>query len=387
MRAIFAVRQLGQADCGPTALKMLIAYLYQDERYLFLQETWDRPSSFQHLLENAQHLGVTLKGYRLHHPSSIRGIKAPFLALMKQPGHHYVTLIPIGKGRFHLLDPQAEPRLVKVDFFQQNFTGYLLLVKHWRTNMLDKIPMQRLFFPGFFLISISGFIGILTAWFWQQHHWVLWLGLAGIGFILWGYYVYQRMRYLDRWMIHHYLPLIDHTEQFKRFHEWKSGWLRLPLIRFQHWLMLLSMVVYVVFAAPGFLSIVIGFHLVLSLWLPKVHRREHQHLKSLSAFESKLPFPSIPTRQFHQLYQKVYHHLHLQGQRLLIVIIQVLLFALLYHQFVPMQAFLSWATMVSLLGWSYHHHLGLMRLPTFIKQWRQVGFTFLNASDYVKIKS
>lgn len=388
MNRWYAIQQVNAQDCGPTALKSLLAYVYRDESFLFLQENWARPATFKQLLEYASHFGVTLKGYKLHHPSSVRGLNKPFLALLKNPNPHYVLVIPKTKLTYQLLDPNGQPKIINQTFFDHTFTGYILLLKHVKPEVKPGMPMQRVFFQGFFWVSFFLFTSIWLLWFYQPNltGWFLPLLSGGVG-IAWLMYVYQRMRILDGLMINHYLHLIHHPVQFVRFHQWKQGWILLPLQRFYRWMVISLVSIYLVYASFTFLFALIVLHGVTQVWLPWAERFHQRQLASLQKKEDTLRYPHLTKVDMHQLNRQVYQLFHHQLQRWVVFGLSMVFIILIYGYFFPYQDFLSWLTMVSLMVITLQQHQGWLRYPYEKSLWRQRGYLFLNHQVYDKIKA
>lgn len=385
MKQFYTLTQIGQQDCGPTALKMLLAYLYQDESFLFIQETWDRPSTFKHLLEFANHFGVTLKGYKLHHPSSVRGIKKPFIALMKQPHNHYVTVVP-SAGNFHILDPNGKYQKVGDRYFTDGFSGYILMVKHLQDQMRPTLPMNHHWRKSFFVSSYLLYTSMIFLWFWQPIDWILMtITMVGVT-IAWLSYLYQRVKQLDQVMIKYYLALIIDANQFKLFHQWKLGWFGLPLNKLYRFLVLTGTVIYTLFASPLFLFVVGIYHVILSLWIPKMNHVYETEVHAIGKLEQSLKYPFIPLRDFQQLMARVYQLVRFRLWGWFVAMMMAIVLVMIYQQFFHFEAFLTWFTMISLLIIGYHHHHQLYRYPIEKKEWRQQGLMFLNNKDYVKIK-
>ena len=388
MNRFYAIQQINDQDCGPTALKSLLAYLFDNENFLFLQENWIRPTTFKQLLEYASHFGVTLKGYKLHHPSSVRGLTKPFLALMRNPNSHYVLVIPKHHHCFELIDPDGKQTMIKDHYFDQTFTGYILLVKHVKAETKPSIPMVRLFFKGFFKMSFILFLTLLIGWFYPSPFpkWMIATlgGVLGMGWLL---YVYGRMRFLDSLMIKHYLHLIQHRLQFVRFHQWKQGWLLFPLRKFYRWMIVTLVITYLWFASLTFLIPLAGLHAITQIWLPYAERVYQHQLALLQTKEESLKFPRVTLNDMNQLGRQVFQLLHHHCQRWIILGLSMVLIILVYGYFFPYQDFLSWMTMVTVMVVTLQQHQGWIRDPYEKSSWRQQGFLFLNTKDYDKIKS
>lgn len=388
MNRFYAIQQVSHQDCGPTALKSLLAYLYQNENFLFLQENWTRPTTFKHLLEYASHFGVTLKGYKLHHPSSVRGLTKPFLALMRNPTSHYVLVIPTSRHGFELIDPSGKQILISDQYFDQTFSGYILLVKHMKEGTKAAIPMVKIFFDGFFLLSWIMLLSLLVAWFYLSPI-STWLipsiaGLIGIGWVM---YIYQRMHFLETLMVKHYLHLIQDRNQFGRFHQWKQGWLLFPLRQFYRIMVMTFVLTYVGYASHTFLIPLVALHGISQLWLPFAERMHQEQLVSLQKKETSLRYPRVTLHDMIHLRKHAFRLMKHYIQRWIILGLSMMLLILVYDYFFPYQDFLSWITMVTVMAISIQQHQSWLRHPYEKSTWRQVGFLFLNHKDYDKIKS
>ena len=388
MNRFYAIQQVSDQDCGPTALKSMLAYLHHNENFLFLQENWIRPSTFKHLLEYASHFGVTLKGYKLHHRSSVRGLTKPFLALMKNPNSHYVLVIPKHHHCFELIDPSGKQTIIKEQYFDQTFTGYILLVKHLKPNIKPSIPMTKIFFNGFFFMSFMVFSSFLMLWFFPVTlpRWIM-LTLGGFLGIGWIVYVYSRIRFLDSLMAKHYLHLIQHRVQFVRFSQWKQGWLLFPLRQFYRLMVLAVVVTYVANASFFFLAPLAILHVINQMWLPYAERVHQHQLEWLHKKEEGLKYPRVTLSDMNQIGKHVFRLLHHHLQRWIILGLSIGLIILIYSYFFPYQDFLSWITMVTVMVLTLQQHQGWIRLPYEKSSWRQQGYLFLNNKEYDKIKS
>jgi hypothetical protein len=384
----YFIQQVSQQDCGPTALKVLLAYLFQKESFLFLQESWNRPSTFKNLLEYASHFGVTLKGYKLHHPSSVRGLKSPFLALMKNPNPHYVVVIPIQKDRYRLIDPAGTTKTIRSQYFDHTFSGYILLVKHIKSLSLPILPMEEVFQKGFFYMSFFLLMGLASAWFWIPSIAGLWFVILAIviGFI-WGILLFKKVKDLDQTMVKRYLPLISNPLQFERFHLWKQGWMAIPLTTLYRGLVGCALTLYVSLASPTFLLALVGLHIFTCFWLPNVEKDFANKVQSLEAKEKALKFPTLTLGSMKELYQQVYQLFRDQLEIWLVFFLSVALTTLMYGWFFPYEDFLSWASMIGIMVVSLINHRRLYQDHRGKQRWRQIGYLFLNDKEYDKIKA
>jgi hypothetical protein len=248
--------------------------------------------------------------------------------------------------------------------------------------------MVRIFFRGFFFLSLILFSSLLIFWFYPLMipTWLLttWGGLVGSG---WVAYVYGRMKLLDSLMIKHYLHLIQDRVQFVRFHQWKQGWLLFPLRHFYRLMVVTFVLTYVSYASFTFLIPLSVLHVITHLWLPYAERIHQHQLVSLQRKETSLRYPRITLNDMNQLGRQVFQLFHHHLQRWIILGLSIVLLILLYGIYFPYQDFLSWITMVTLMVITLQQHQGWLRHPYEKSTWRQLGYLFLNNKDYDKIKS
>ena len=389
MARLFYVQQLHQDDCGPAALKMLFANVFFDERYLFVEEKWPRPMSLRHMVEIANEYGVTLKGYKLHHPSSIRGIHQPFIALRYLPTPHFVCVFPLPKNRYRIFDPQSPPSLVREDYFARLFSGVIVLLKHVHTP-----PKQRFqnfpkgFAPRFFPVSLGAMLTVMVGIWNFADSLIGWIAImVGVVFVLgWLTVVIKTIFTLDQAMINQYHRLIMDADQYRRYHQWKQGYLILPLQQFYRWLLLLTMSLYLLLASPGFFIPLIAHTCLKGGYRQLVVAKKNLTMKSLETEETSLQYPLNRGQPL----VNISHHVN----RLLTfyltehVLMTLLALTLMggYYLAVPYQDFLTLVTGITLLMLFSHHALALLDHHQQKQAWRQLGYTFLNQPDYAKIK-
>jgi hypothetical protein len=389
VKALVSIQQVNQQDCGPAALKMLLAYVHHQSSSIFIDETWPRPMTFKQLIIAANDYGVTLKGYKLHHYSSVRGIRQPFIALCHVPKAHYVVVIPQKKFRFIIVDPKGSTQQVSVDFFQQHFSGYLLLVKHVQAPTKATPIMPAPFFKGFWLLSAGLIWSQMLLLIYLNQSWLWLLGAGGLlgGCLVWLIYIFRRMRWIDTWMVKQYLHHLRDHDQFNRFHQWKQGILLLPLHQFYRVVLLGVLWGYLSVAAP-WLSMPMLVHHGLVLALGKTKPFTQFHLsKDIQQAEEKLMFPLIQDRELNQIYTRVYRltQQYFFGQiyNLLVALIMMTLVSLVY----PIQDLLTILSGITSCLVSFHYLQGLLHHRQAKQQWRQCGYHFLNQRVYAKIKA
>jgi hypothetical protein len=211
--------------------------------------------------------------------------------------------------------------------------------------------------------------------------------LGGIAGMAWLIYVYGRMRFLDSLMVKHYLHLIQDRVQFVRFHQWKQGWLLMPLRQFYRTMVVAFIITYVSYASFTFLIPLLVLHAITQLWLPYAERGYQGQLTALQKKESSLRYPRVTLSDMNQLGHQVFQLLHHHLQRWVIFGLSMVFIILVYGYFFAYQDFLSWITMVTVMVITLQQHQGWLRHPYEKSSWRQQGYLFLNNKDYDKIKS
>lgn len=118
--------QLYDDDCGFACLKMLLAGLYKDSRYLYLTNPKENGNyTFLELKNISLKYGVTLKGYECY---DLDKIKTPFIALIKGVNNnHYVLVIKKTAKKVYYNDLNFGVIKVKNEHFLDIFKGKYLL--------------------------------------------------------------------------------------------------------------------------------------------------------------------------------------------------------------------------------------------------------------------
>lgn len=389
MTSPYYIYQVHHNDCGPAAIKMLCAQLYQSESFLFYEEKWPRPMSVKAMIEAANELGITLKGYKLHHPSSIRGVKQPMIVLRYTPNPHFVTVFPKAKHRFLILDPSQAPQMVSDTYFLQGFSGVIVVLKHFPNIPVVASKFKAVVYPGFVGWSLTLFF-FVSAFIWltldQPAWWVgLLVGLLGIGG--WLYDLVSRYRRLDQWMQHSAYHYITNTDQYHRYHVFKQGWLLVPLKQFYRRWVIMTMVMYIGIANPGFL-IPLGLHvLVMTLVATPRGRHLKQLSQTLDEQEKNLKYPLLNIQPLVTIHTMTARILIYWWQTYGIMLGLALIFMIGYQQWFPYQDFLTFITGITVMMIVSNQSLKLHEDKLEKQAWRQEGYLFLNQHNYGKINS
>ena len=108
---MFYIRQTSNHDCGYTCLKMMLANLYHDENYLFLQDPFPRNEdvSYFAIINEAKKYNLILAGVRLPDKEDIIKMdNLPAIVTIKQyDKSHAVYLYKITKKFVYYFDPSC----------------------------------------------------------------------------------------------------------------------------------------------------------------------------------------------------------------------------------------------------------------------------------------
>jgi hypothetical protein len=384
-----SIHQVDQKDCGPAVLKMLLSYVHDQALSIFIDETWPRPMTFKQLVLTAESYGVTLKGYKLHHFSSIRGINRPFIGLFHQPHGHYKLVIPKKRHCYQIIDPIGIKETVKVDFFKHQFSGYLLLVKHVRPLATAITNLPKPFFKGFFLLSASLIWSQMIMLITINQPWLWMIGpMTFISFTAtWIYYIFIQTKKLDQWMVKTYRHHLTNRSQFERFHQWKQGIIVLPLQQFYRLILLGTLWGYLTIAAPWVLLPSLLHHSSLLLWKQHYEKNRRRMVENLQQSETQLTYPITQDQPLQKVYRQVYQLTRLYLLDLIVNVTVALTIMIMTSMFRPMEHLLTLISAISSCLVSFHFSYASLNHQREKQQWRQQGYHFLNHRIYANIKT
>ena len=131
---MYYIPQVTKSGCGFTCLKMLLAIVFKDERYLYLTEDESHgPYSYQDLLEVAQRYEVTLGGGKFPDKSDLRHFKQfPLILTVQRENQcpHAVLATKIKGNRIKISDPSKGTYWKSIDKFILEWDATILVISH-----------------------------------------------------------------------------------------------------------------------------------------------------------------------------------------------------------------------------------------------------------------
>ena len=131
---MYYIPQVTKSGCGFTCLKMLLAIVRKDERYLYLSEDESHSSySYQDLLEIAQRYEITLTGIKYPDKSDLRHFKDfPLILTVQRENQspHAVLAIKMRGNRIKIMDPEKGTYWQNIDKFIREWDSTALAISH-----------------------------------------------------------------------------------------------------------------------------------------------------------------------------------------------------------------------------------------------------------------
>lgn len=130
---MFYIQQTNENGCGFACLKILLANIRHDKRYLFLPEKEEGKSySYKELIELGNQNGCHLRGFRVDHKEEI--VKHKVLPIivsltLKEGSYHAVLVHKINKKRVYILDPDSGSYSLPIGKFLALWDGTCLSIE------------------------------------------------------------------------------------------------------------------------------------------------------------------------------------------------------------------------------------------------------------------
>ena len=137
---MYYIKQIGEKDCGFTALKMLLATIHKDRNYLFYREfEKDYSLSLKNIIDIAKKENVNLEGFNYQNKEALFKEKPKYsLAIIEDNNKlHMVFVKKIKNNSIILYDPEYGKIKYSKKEFIQKWNGQILIVKNYLKKKFD----------------------------------------------------------------------------------------------------------------------------------------------------------------------------------------------------------------------------------------------------------
>ena len=129
---MFYIQQTHENGCGFACLKMMLANIRKDKRFLFLPEKEEKTYNYKELIGIAKQHGLKLSGFKVESKMEVTKQKIFPLILRISPEegvYHAILLTKIKHGIVHYLDPAEGPLTMALHKFVKVWDGTGLLIE------------------------------------------------------------------------------------------------------------------------------------------------------------------------------------------------------------------------------------------------------------------
>ena len=233
---MYYIPQLSSSSCGIACLKMLLAIVNKDEKYLYINEDESHGQySYQDLADVAQRYGVTLSGARYEDKDDLRHFdKFPVILTITGPNDtaHAILISKIKGKRVKVHDPAKGISWQKLDKLLPLWDGTMLVINTYDHityphNVIDTKDNKSTVISS--LLQVAAASSIAAATFFMKPggsylYPILFAILSLLSEILLRFFILKRMQRYDKYM-RRFLPYVrskDYFEFYKRSQEYKK---------------------------------------------------------------------------------------------------------------------------------------------------------------------
>lgn len=129
---MFYIQQTSEAGCGYACLKMVLANIRKDKKFLFLPEKENYSLSYKEIIALAKEQGLNLIGFKAIKKEDInKNDIFPIIVSFLSPegGNHAVVVTNIRRGRVKVLDPDKGIYTLSLSKFLDYWDGTGLLIE------------------------------------------------------------------------------------------------------------------------------------------------------------------------------------------------------------------------------------------------------------------
>lgn len=240
---MYYIPQVTKSDCGFACIKMLLAIVHKDERYLYLKADENHgPYSYQELVCFAQHYDVTLKGGKSPNKDDLRNnTQFPLIITVERENQapHAVLLVKKVGNRVKVHDPAKGVYWEKVDRLIKAWDGTALAIN----KVLDRPFISRIIdvrdtrgdllsyiiqlFAAVFIALATVFVKPEGTYLWP----LVFCALSLVCEVLLRLHLLKRMQRCDKYL-RKFLPYVnkkDYFEYYKRSQVYKTSALTMGL--------------------------------------------------------------------------------------------------------------------------------------------------------------
>ena len=240
---MYYIPQVTKSGCGFACLKMLLAIVRKDERYLYLKEDENHGSySYQELLELAQRYEVTLIGAKFPDKSDLRHAKEfPLILTVVRPNQspHAVLVSKRRGNKIKVHDPEKGVYYQSITKFIKEWDGTGLAVNHvgdypFTFRQIDARDRKGEVLSYIFQALAAMFIALATFFVKPEGSFVLPLLFCALSLlceIILRMMLLKRMQKYDKY-VRRFIPYIsrkDYFEFYRRGQEYKASALTMGL--------------------------------------------------------------------------------------------------------------------------------------------------------------
>ena len=240
---MYYIPQVTKSDCGFACLKMLLAGVHKDERYLYLKEDESHgPYSYQELVNYAQHFDVTLVGVRYKDKGDLRNnSKFPLILTVQgeKDAPHAVLMTKKRGNKAKIHDPAKGIYWEKLDKLIKIWDGTALAINKVQERPFtsrvidvrdpkgDVVSYVIQLFAAVFIALATVFVKPEGSFVWP----IVFCTLSLLCEILLRMHSLKRMQKCDKYL-RRFLPYVnkkDYYNYFVRSQEYKKSALTMGL--------------------------------------------------------------------------------------------------------------------------------------------------------------
>ena len=240
---MYYIPQVTKSDCGFACLKMLLANVHKDERYLYLKEDESHgPYSYQELVKYAQHYDVTLIGVKYDDKGDLRNInKFPLILTVQgeNQSSHAVLIMKKRGNKFKIQDPARGVYWEKIDKLIKIWDGTFLAInkvqdRPFISRIIDVRDAKGDIVSYIIQLFAAVFIALATIFVKPDGSFVwplVFLALSLVCEIILRMHLLKRMQKCDKYL-RKFLPYVDKKDYFPyyvRSQEYKKSALTMGL--------------------------------------------------------------------------------------------------------------------------------------------------------------